>query len=173
MDTCVRNLNFVQHIAALNSIESRAEMNDRGRFRAGIQADVHEEEVLCPKPRRMALSCCAPEFIKPMRQWQSSPRILECEAGYEILEIFLNKSACGEGDLSNFGCSPPFCSPPSRASNPIVHDVVFCNQRTSPPMMFTKPKTITGPSFSPSPSIRIEGFDCSRRDVRCDVHAFA
>lgn len=83
---------------ALNNIESRAEMNERGR--AGLQeADVYEEEVICPKPHRGWLSLV--EYTKPMRQWwQSSSRMKECEAGFEILEIFLNKSASGEGDAT-------------------------------------------------------------------------
>eukprot|EP00250_Pteridium_aquilinum_P008639 c18095_g2_i2 orf=235-546(-) len=91
MDTCMRNLSFVHHIAALSPLESRTDLNEKGRFRTGLQVDSYEEEVICPKPRRMALSCCAPDFIKPVYPWQSSSRMAECDVGYEILEIFLNK----------------------------------------------------------------------------------
>lgn len=168
----MRNLSFVQQFAALNTKESRTEMGDRGRFRAGHQADACEEEVICPKPRKMAfISYCAPELIKPMRQWQSSSQLPECEAGSEILEIFLNKNACGESP--NLGCSPPyyFGSPPSRAGNPIVHDVQF--HKSSPSAILAKPKAPSGPSFPASPSVRIEGFDCARQDSRCSVAAIA
>lgn len=168
MDTCIRNLSFVHHLAALSPLENRADLTEKGRFRGGLQVDSHEEELLCPKPRRMALSCCAPDFIRPVCPWQSSSRTAECDAGYEILEIFLNKGACVDGEILNFGCSPPYCSPPTRASNPIVHDIQFCNQRSCSPASFVKPKTMTMPSFSSIPSVRIEGFDTRR-----DVHASA
>jgi hypothetical protein len=70
MDTCVRNLTFVHHMASLNTMDGRTEMNDKGRFRAGHQAEVYEDELICPKPRRMGLSCCAPELIKPLYHLQ-------------------------------------------------------------------------------------------------------
>ena len=89
-----------------------------------------------------------------------------------------------DGEPSSFGCSPPpYCSPPNRASNPIVHDVQFCNQQVVSPIIFSSAdtKTISGSSFSSassSPPVRIEGFDCSMREktrceIRCDVRAYA
>lgn len=170
----MRNLSFVHHIAALSPLDnradiSRADMNEKGRCRAGLQVDSCEEELICPKPRKVALSCCAPEFIKPVYQWQSSTRMPECEAGYEILEIFLNKGACLDGEILSFGCSPPYCSPPTRASNPIVHDIEFRNNHRSRSPAGSKPKAVAVPSFSASPSVRIEGFECPREDVHASA----
>ncbi|KAI5067363.1 hypothetical protein GOP47_0017891 [Adiantum capillus-veneris] len=165
MDTCMRNLSFVHHITALSPLESRADSIEKARCRAGLQLDSCEEEVVCPKPRKMALSCCAPEFIKPLYQWQSTPRLPECEAGFEILEIFLNRGGCADGDYFSFGCSPPYCSPPARTSNPIVHDIQFRNaQKFRSPVAFVKSKAVAVPSFSASPSVRIEGFECPRAE---------
>lgn len=172
MDTCVRNLSLVQHLAAFNIKESRTEVSDMGRFRAGL-ADSFEEEVFCPKPQRKTLiSYCPHELVKPIRQWQSpSPHIPECEGGSEILEIFLNKNG---GESPSFGCSPPYSlgSPPSRAGNPIVHDVQFCHQR-SPPMALMDQKTLNEPTLPASPSVRIEGFDCSKQGSRLRVPSIA
>ncbi|MCO5610023.1 hypothetical protein L7F22_064258 [Adiantum nelumboides] len=167
MDTCIRNLSFAHHIAALSPLENRGDMNEKARYRAGgFQLDSCEEEVLCPKPRRMALSCCAPEFIKPLYQWQNTLRLAECDAGYEILEIFMNKGGCTEGEYLSLGCSPPFCSPPTRATNPIVHDRQFRNGHgPCSPVPYVNSKAVAVPSFSASPSMRIEGFDCPRAEV--------
>ncbi|MCO5572645.1 hypothetical protein L7F22_026403 [Adiantum nelumboides] len=175
MDTCMRNLSFVHHVNALSPLESRAD-NEKGRCRAGLQVDSCEEEVVCPKPRRMALSCCAPDLIKPLYQWQGTSRLADCEAGFEILEIFLNRGASADGEHWSFGCSPPYCSPPTRASNPIVHDIQFCNlRRSGSSVPFVKPKVVAVQGFSASPSMRIEGFNCPPEEAQAwtDVHVSA
>eukprot|EP00249_Psilotum_nudum_P008244 c21137_g1_i4 orf=360-785(+) len=141
-------------------------MRNSGRTRSGLRADGHIEEVICPKPRRIAASC-TPELIKPSyKLWCSSSAGSEYDAVYEILEILQSKNAYGESP--NIGCSPP-----SRAGNPLVHDIQFIHQRLPPPATLAQPKPLGGSSHQAAPSIRIEGFDCSGRDSCCSIPALA
>ncbi|KAH7283798.1 hypothetical protein KP509_34G024300 [Ceratopteris richardii] len=169
MDTCMRNLSFVHHIASLSPLETRPDLDDTGRCKVGLQAEASKENVLCPKPCRMALSFCTPEIVKPFLQFQSCSRVLECEPGYEILEIFGKGAICRDGEVVSLGCSPPYCSPPVRSTNPIVHDKQFCNQKSCS-LMPTRPKIVSKPSFPLSPVVRVEGFECANRDAHLDVN---
>lgn len=65
-----RNLSGVQQLAgAWNSLESRADMNERRRPRTGFRVEGSEEEVICPKPRRPTnIICPVNEFMKPSRR---------------------------------------------------------------------------------------------------------
>ncbi|CAM6109675.1 unnamed protein product [Calypogeia fissa] len=154
-------------------------MNDRRRIRTGFR-DQHEEEVICPKPRRVTNVSCPPaEFLKTSRRRRShsSQVRAEGEAGFEILDIFLSRS--GFGDSSSFGCSPPyFCgSPPSRSGNPLIHDVQFTHQRipsaqSSLSSLVSQQKSFCAASYGANPSVRVEGF-VSSAEVRCSVPALA
>eukprot|EP00249_Psilotum_nudum_P019768 c27409_g1_i2 orf=408-830(-) len=140
-------------------------MGNSGRRRTGPKVDGYIEQVICPKPRRIAASC-TPEVMKPSCQLRSTHAGAECEAGYEILEILQNKNVPGESP--SMGCSPP-----SRAGNPLVHDVQFIHQRMPPPAVIAQPRPPGGSSRRAAPSIRIEGFECSGRDSCCSVPALA
>ncbi|KAM7278503.1 hypothetical protein ACFE04_005637 [Oxalis oulophora] len=101
--------------------------------------------VICPKPRRLGI---------------------------------LNPSV---GRREKFGTpvasSPPyFCgSPPSRASNPLIEDARFGDERIQPPCYSMGPPSpssrvsggCTRMKFGHTPAaVRIEGFDCLTRDRR-------
>ncbi|KAL3680981.1 hypothetical protein R1sor_023937 [Riccia sorocarpa] len=157
-------------------------MTERRRVRTGFRSDAGEEEVICPKPRRVTnVSCPAPDFLKPSRRRRShtSQSRAEGEAGFEILDIFLSRS--GYGDSSNFGCSPPYyCgSPPSRSGNPLIHDVQFTHIQRIPPapsvlssLSSQQKKSSCGPVYGGNPSVRVEGF-ASSAESRCSVPALA
>jgi hypothetical protein len=94
-----------------------------------------------------------------------------------LLDLIQNSGS----DSSGFGCSPPYFSgsPPNRAGNPVVRDVLF-SHLGSPVGMAAHPKPIVAPSYRPSPGVRVEGFECSgrgfectARDTRCHVSALA
>lgn len=162
-------------------METRSEMTNCGRPRSALQVKIRDKEeeeelVICPKPQRVV---SISEILKPVRQRRGmiSPAV-DFEAGNEILEIFLSKNTGGD---SSFGCSPPYFSgsPPSRAGNPLVRDAEFSHLQP-PSSLVTHPKSSKGPSFRASPSVRVEGFECSGRkfecsgrDARCQVPAFA
>lgn len=170
-----RNLSGVQQLAgAWNSLESRADMNERRRPRTGFRVEGSEEEVICPKPRRPTnIICPVNEFMKPSRRRRSQTTVRpEGEAGFEILDIFLSKG--GYGEISNFGCSPPyFCgSPPNRSGNPLIHDVQFLHQRAQ--SVLSQQIASCGPSsYGANPAVRVEGFASAGPDSRSQVSALA
>eukprot|EP00250_Pteridium_aquilinum_P014425 c21979_g1_i3 orf=210-725(+) len=171
----------MSHFATLSLKEACSEMRDCGILRS---PESSEEKIICPKPQRVAVATIrSTDFIKPIRQLRSmSPVAVDgSDAGCEILEIFLSKNSCG--DSPRFGCSPPYFtgSPPSRAANPLVRDTQFLHPHAYPVVATSQAKVPTASPHRASPSVRIEGFDCSGgrgfectgRDVGRRVPAFA
>ncbi|KAH8955561.1 hypothetical protein BDL97_08G145500 [Sphagnum fallax] len=149
-------------------------MSERRRQRGGYRGEGHEEEVICPKPRRATnISGPVTELMKPSRRCRSHSTMRgEGDAGFEILDIFLSKG--GYNDTSSFACSPPyFCgSPPSRSGNPLIHDVQFLHQRAQ--SVLSQQISSCGPSsYKANPVVRVEGFASSGSDSCCRVSAFA
>lgn len=170
-----RNIGGVQQLAgAWNSLESsnRPEMNDGRRpSLTGFRVEGNnDEEVICPKPRRpTTISCPVNEYLKPSRRRRSQATVRpEGDAGFDLLDIFLSKGGCG--DISNFGCSPPYFSgsPPSRTGNPLIHDVEFLQQRAQSVLSHRGPT-----SFGGNPVVRVEGFASAGPDSRSRVSTLA
>ncbi|KAJ7554706.1 hypothetical protein O6H91_05G005700 [Diphasiastrum complanatum] len=176
MEIYARNLGNMQQLAAISTLENRAETNERRWFRSGYHVEGSDEEVICPKPRRVAhVAYPIPDVLKvPRRSRSHSVTRADADAGFEILNIFFNKSGLGESPIS--GCSPPyFCgSPPSRSSNPLVHDVEFVHQRFTPsPSVLSQTNSCEASSRGGKPLVRVEGFTFSGADSRCSVSAQA
>ncbi|PNT00409.2 hypothetical protein POPTR_015G047100v4 [Populus trichocarpa] len=113
----------------------------------------------------------------------------DSKAGAELLDIILTKGGYG-GDKPGFqvASSPPFyCgSPPCRVSNPVIQDARFGNEKITPlsPAPPSPPPSSSSArkgggcvrmKFGHTPAaVRIEGFDCLRRDGRnCSISAVA
>ncbi|CAK7349723.1 unnamed protein product [Dovyalis caffra] len=146
------------------------------------------ESVVCPKPRRLGLlNPALNEQIRPLRlPVNNHAEMTDSKAGAELLDIFLTKGGYGGDKLSYHSSSPPFyCgSPPSRASNPVIQDAQFGNEKISPlspappspsPSSARKGGGCVRMKFGHTPAaVRIEGFDCLRRDRRnCSISAVA
>ncbi|KAK9683203.1 hypothetical protein RND81_10G123100 [Saponaria officinalis] len=141
--------------------------------------------VFCPKPRRVGF---LGGNLMSLR-WQKSQQaeINDAKAGAELLDlIFMRKEGHSEDQsCREIASSPPFfCgTPPSRVSNPLVHDAQFGDDNLSPlsTLQLASPSTSPLPSMSPSsmksggvrmkfglksPTVRVEGFDfdCLSRD---------
>ncbi|XP_010663598.1 uncharacterized protein LOC100262793 isoform X2 [Vitis vinifera] len=132
--------------------------------------------VVCPKPRRLGLF--NNDHIPP-RRWHMHHD--DSKDGSELLDIILAKGSERSGH--QVASSPPyFCgSPPSRASNPVIQDAQFGNEKVTPfsraPSPARKPAGGGGGGggggaggvrmmkFGSKPAaVRIEGFDCLGRD---------
>lgn len=140
--------------------------------------------VVCPKPRRLGFS---PSDLIMSLRWQRSSQpaeMCDSKAGAELLDIILMKEGYGE-ELSSreVASSPPFfCgTPPSRVSNPLIHDANFGDEKLSPlsTLQLVSASSSASPSMSPSAmkaggarmkfgpkpaTVRVEGFDCLSRD---------
>ncbi|KAJ9187289.1 hypothetical protein P3X46_002762 [Hevea brasiliensis] len=147
------------------------------------------DSVVCPKPRRLGLSIPSlHDQFRPLRLSISHQTDMgDSIAGPELLDIILTKGGCG-GERSGYqvALSPPFyCgSPPSRASNPVVQDAQFGNEKINPfspaPLSPSSSSARKGGGcvrmkFGHKPAaVRIEGFDCLSRDRRnCSISAVA
>ncbi|MQL88101.1 hypothetical protein Taro_020654 [Colocasia esculenta] len=156
------------------------------------------EPVFCPKPRRLSQLSGAADPLRPLRWhlgYQMEP--LDSRPGGDVLDVILAKgSHGGRGDQhageSPVASSPPyFCgSPPSRATNPLVLDARFGEEKAAPltPLPALIAPAVRSPSattrqgrvrasFGPKPAaVRIEGFDCLGGDARrgsCGITAVA
>ncbi|KAJ4825680.1 hypothetical protein Tsubulata_039114 [Turnera subulata] len=137
------------------------------------------EPVVCPKPRRLGF---VNDQIRPLRlPVNHQTEMGDSKAGAELLDIILSKGGYGYQVAS----SPPFyCgSPPSRASNPLIQDARFGNEKIapltpappSPSSAAARKGGCVRTKFGHSPAaVRIEGFDCLSRDRRnCSISAVA
>ncbi|KAM7267844.1 hypothetical protein ACFE04_010010 [Oxalis oulophora] len=136
-----------------------------------------KETVICPRPRRV--SVIANSSIRPLR-WQMSNQaeLSDSAAGAELLDLIRRKEGYGvEQSATQVASSPPFYgSPPSRASNPLVQDARFKEEKYIPsPFPISSPSNLLSPSsrkggcvrmaFGLKPAaVRVEGFDCLNRD---------
>jgi hypothetical protein len=143
------------------------------------------DSVICPKPRRLGISnpwvVAHHDIIRPQRlSLNHQAEIGDSKAGAELLDIILTKGRC-EKLGSIVASSPPFfCgSPPSRASNPVIQDARFGDERIQPPFYVVAPPSpsshISGRmKFGHTPAaVRVEGFDCLSRDRRSSISAMA
>ncbi|KAJ3692381.1 hypothetical protein LUZ60_012731 [Juncus effusus] len=104
--------------------------------------------VFCPKPRRVG-PVPAADPILPLR-WHACYQTDLCDskAGSDLLDMFLPK---GEEPQSPVSSSPPFFigSPPSRVSNPVIHDTRFGEDRPITPSPFTNQSGVAMSAMSP------------------------
>ncbi|XP_042516335.1 uncharacterized protein LOC122090717 isoform X2 [Macadamia integrifolia] len=153
-----------------------------------------KDVVVCPKPRRISGFNHVVHDPRPLR-WQLSHQAELCDskAGSELLDMILTKGVYGgEQSTAQVASSPPFFSgsPPSRATNPLIQDARFGDEKLTSlsPLQVSVP---SGLSSSPSSArkgggcarmkfghkpaaVRIEGFDCLDRDRRnCSIPAVA
>nr|CAD1822867.1 unnamed protein product [Ananas comosus var. bracteatus] len=143
-------------------------------------SDRKNNAVHCPKPRRFG-PVHAPDPVRPIRLLHTKyqPEIYDSKpGGVELFDVFMGDE---QGHVAS---SPPFfCgSPPSRASNPLVHDPRF--GELEPPVHHlpaqTGSKSRSGcgarvkSGFEPA-VVRVEGFDCldRRADARGRGHGIA
>jgi len=151
--------------------------------RRSVPLSDQKGSVVCPKPRRVGLLSGS---LTMSLRWQKSQQteMNDAIAGAELLDlIFMRKEGQGEDQsCREIASSPPFfCgTPPSRVSNPIIHDAQFGEDNLSPlsTLQHASPSTSSSsPSMSPSamksgcvrmkfglksPTVRVEGFDFDR-----------
>ncbi|KAK6921174.1 hypothetical protein RJ641_014852 [Dillenia turbinata] len=145
------------------------------------------DSVVCPKPRRLGFvhPSIHDPIIPSSRFHRPTIELGEvCDSRTELLDFIFSKGSYGpERSTNQVASSPPFfCgSPPSRASNPLVQDAQFINERVPP--LSPVPNLITSPrkggsicmKFGHKPAlVRVEGFDCLSRDrCHCSISAVA
>ncbi|XP_055819366.1 uncharacterized protein LOC129888402 isoform X2 [Solanum dulcamara] len=136
--------------------------------------------IVCPKPRRSGLFNSASVQVNetfttnaPLLQINQEVGGCDLKAGTELLDMILTKGGRYDVEYSNFqlDSSPPyFCgSPPSRASNPLIQDVNFCNDNFVPitpipesaaPFSSSSRGCVRLKFGNNSAPVRIEGFNC-------------
>lgn len=140
--------------------------------------------MICPKPRRLGLiNPPINDSIRPLKRPASE--FGDSKAGTELLDLILTKGGYGTEKTGNqVASSPPYFSgsPPSRASNPLIQDAQFGNEKSAPLTAAPpSPSSRMGGGgcvrvkFGHKPAaVRIEGFDCLSRDRRnCSISAVA
>ncbi|TXG51448.1 hypothetical protein EZV62_023972 [Acer yangbiense] len=164
-----------------------AMLGGRGGFVVEEEERSRLDAVVCPKPRRLGLlNPSINDSIRPLR-WPSNNQSEtgDSKAGSELLDIILAKGGYGgEKSGNQVASSPPyFCgSPPTRASNPLIQDAQFGNEKLNPVLSPAPPSPSSRMGggcvrmkFGHKPAaVRIEGFDCLSRDRRnCSISAVA
>ncbi|CAJ1947421.1 unnamed protein product [Sphenostylis stenocarpa] len=140
---------------------------------------VDKESVICPKPRRVGVVSNMP--TRHLR-WNLNQQAegSDSKGGAELLEIMFKKESHGKEFANQVASSPPpfFCgSPPVRATNPLVQDARFRDEKHSPALTTSSSSALLSPSsrkggsvrmsFGLKPStVRVEGFDCLNRDCQ-------
>nr|XP_009774105.1 PREDICTED: uncharacterized protein LOC104224206 [Nicotiana sylvestris]XP_016449406.1 PREDICTED: uncharacterized protein LOC107774401 [Nicotiana tabacum] len=118
-------------------------------------------QVVCPKPRRVRHPICHSKL-------SNQAETLDSKAGIELFDLILKEDGVAAmRSASLLSSSPPFFtgSPPSRAMNPLIHDVYFANygkQLTCTLSSSPSPST----SASPSPSSSCKGSSCARTRLK-------
>ncbi|KAE8726245.1 ribulose bisphosphate carboxylase small chain [Hibiscus syriacus] len=123
--------------------------------------------VVCPKPQR----------IRVLQLHLYQAKVSDSKAGAVCLDVIVNKEDLEIEQGQSIASSPPFfCgSPPSRATNPLVQDARFNDERLAQAL-----STLQIPCASSSlaikagcirmkfglkpAAVRVEGFDCLSRD---------
>ncbi|XP_010263832.1 PREDICTED: uncharacterized protein LOC104601984 isoform X2 [Nelumbo nucifera] len=161
--------------------------------RSSFSISERKDLVVCPKPRRLGLlNHAINDSIRPLRWHFSQPDFCESKAGTELLDIILTKGSYGvEQSAAQAASSPPFfCgSPPTRATNPLIQDARFGEEKltslapvpiptpsglSSSPSSSARKGGCVRATFGNNPAVRIEGFDCLDRDRRsCSIPAVA
>ncbi|GAB4827875.1 hypothetical protein Ancab_034759 [Ancistrocladus abbreviatus] len=137
--------------------------------------------VVCPKPRRLGFFASNPTMSLRWLRRNPPAELCDSKEGPELLDLILMKEGYGsEKSPREISSTPPFfCgSPPSRVSNPLVHDAQFGDLKLSPlsTLQFASPSSASSPSsahkggcsrmqlgLKPA-AVRVEGFDCLSRD---------
>ncbi|KAI5073397.1 hypothetical protein GOP47_0011410, partial [Adiantum capillus-veneris] len=136
MEFGATNLAVPRKISLLNALESLADLRERGRNRFLPSRDATEEELVCPKPRRVGTGMSSTPLdasAKPYRRQRGTTSLPAIgEAGHEILDILYSK--VNSGDNGGSGSPNKYIngSPPCRASNPMIHDAHFTQKWTMP-----------------------------------------
>ncbi|KAK9271553.1 hypothetical protein L1049_001913 [Liquidambar formosana] len=151
-------------------------------MRGSVSISDWKDSVVCPKPRRVGLLANNP--MRPLRRHMSyQAEVCDSKAGAELLDIILMKEGYGaEQSATQVALSPPpfFCgSPPSRASNPLIQDARFGDDKLTLGLPISSPSGVSSPTssarkggcarmnFGLKPAaVRVEGFDCLNRDRR-------
>lgn len=146
--------------------------------RNSISVSDRMDSLVCPKPRRLGVaSPSINDHFRSLRYHVShQTEICESKAGTELLDIILSTGCYGaEKSGTPIASSPPFFfgSPPSRASNPVIQDSQFGNDKLSP-LSPSQGGCIRVKLGHKPATVRIEGFDCLGRDTRnCSISAVA
>ncbi|KAK3021564.1 hypothetical protein RJ639_046089 [Escallonia herrerae] len=144
------------------------------------------DAVVCPKPRRIGV--LNPSINDPFTsssRWHANRQaeVYDARSGSELLDMILTKGSYGsERSYNQVASSPPFFSgsPPTRASNPVIQDAQFGNDKPSPlsPAREASPSPSARKSggcarvkYGQKPAaVRIEGFNCRGS---CSISAVA
>ncbi|KAF9588593.1 hypothetical protein IFM89_013445 [Coptis chinensis] len=183
---------MTQCVYQQNALAAACEEMKNNNNNTSSYSNDRRDFVVCPKPRRLGvLNHSMNDPIRTLR-WQLSHQVEvnESKAGVDLMELILSKGGNGaeQSAATHVASSPPFfCgSPPSRATNPLIQDARFGEEKlpaplsplsiqSSSPSSSTTRKGCVRAKFGHKPAaVRIEGFDCLDRDRRnCSIPAVA
>ncbi|MCD7447394.1 hypothetical protein HAX54_028466 [Datura stramonium] len=130
--------------------------------------------LICPKPRRFG-DLKSHSNCLPLRN--QAEVFVSKGAGAELIDLILKEDGIAARQYaSDLSSSPPFFSgsPPCRAMNPLIHDVLFTNEKqhllssslspstssSSSPSSSSKGRCARARLGKPQSPNRVEGFDC-------------